>query len=144
MRINHFISALAILPVLSGAALAQDPAAGESDFKRCKACHAITADDGTHIQKGGKTGPNLYGVIGRQVASVEDFRYGDSIAAVGETGLVWDEENLAAYITDPKAWLQEVLGESNVKTNMTYKHRKGAEDMAAYLASVAPEASGDS
>lgn len=141
MRIKTIMPALAVLPIvtglLTGAAQAADPAAGEADFKRCKACHAITASDGTEIQRGGKTGPNLYGVIGRQVASVEDFRYGDSIAAVGETGLVWDQDNLAAYITDPKAWLSEVLGEDNVKTKMTYKHREGAEDMAAYLASVA-------
>lgn len=139
MRIKHIVPAFAILPLLAGAAQAQDPAAGEADFKRCKACHAITAADGTDIQKGGKTGPNLYGIIGRQVAAVEDFRYGESIAAVGETGLVWDEENLAAYITDPKAWLSETLGESKVKTKMTYKHRKGAEDMAAYLATFSDE-----
>ena len=44
----------------------------------------------------------------------------------------------AAYITDPKAWLGETLGESKVKTKMTYKHRKNAEDMAAYLVTVSP------
>ncbi|TNF17790.1 MAG: c-type cytochrome [Rhodobacteraceae bacterium] len=140
MGIKIFVPVLAVLPLLAGPAMAQDAAAGEADFKRCKACHAITADDGTDIQKGGKTGPNLYNIIGRQVASEEDFRYGESIEAVGETGLVWDEENLAAYITDPKAWLEEVLGDKKVKTKMTYKHRKGAEDMAAYLKSVSPDA----
>lgn len=144
MGIKKIIPVLAVLPMLAGAAMAQDAAKGEADFKRCKACHAIIADDGTDIQKGGKTGPNLYGIVGRQVASVEDFRYGASIAAVGETGMVWDEENLAAYITDPKAWLAEVLDDKGVKTKMTYKHRKGAEDMAAYLASVSPEVPADS
>lgn len=144
MGIKTFVPVLAVLPMLAAPAMAQDAAAGEADFKRCKACHAIIADDGTEIQKGGKTGPNLYNVIGRQVASVEDFRYGDSIAAVGETGLVWDEENLAEYITDPKAWLAKVLDDKKVKTKMTYKHRKGAEDMAAYLASVSPDAPADS
>lgn len=136
MRIKQIAPALALLPMLTGAAHAADPAAGEADFKRCKACHAITAPNGSDIQKGGKTGPNLYGVIGRQVASVKDFRFGESIAAVGATGLVWDEENLAAYITDPATWLEEQLGDGKVKTKMTYKHRKGAEDMAAYLVSL--------
>lgn len=144
MGIKKIVPVLAVLPMLAGAAMAQDAAKGEADFKRCKACHAIIADDGTEIQKGGKTGPNLYGIVGRQVASQEDFRYGESIAAVGETGMVWDEENLVAYITDPKEWLEEVLDDKKVKTKMTYKHRKGAEDMAAYLASVSPEAPADS
>lgn len=144
MRMKQIVPALAILPLLAGAVQAADPAAGEEDFKSCRACHGIVDADGTAIQKGGRTGPNLFGVIGRPVASVEDFRYGDSLAAAGEAGIVWDEENLAAYITDPKAWLQEVLGEDKVKSKMTYKHRKGAEDMAAYLASVSPDAPGDS
>ena len=139
MEPRRLYSLVAALTLLGGAAQAADPAAGESDFKRCKACHAITAEDGTDIVKGGKTGPNLYGVIGRQVGSVEDFRYGDSLEEAGEEGLVWDEESLAKYITDPKAWLAEVLDDPKAKTKMTYKHRKGAEDMAAYLATLGPE-----
>lgn len=125
---------------LAPPALAQgDASKGEADFKKCKACHSIVADDGTEIQKGGKTGPNLYGVIGRVVAST-DFKYGDSIKAVGETGLVWDEAELAAYVADPKAWLVEKTGDSGAKSKMSFKLTKGQEDMAAYLASVAPAA----
>ena len=47
--------------------------------RKCKACHSIIAPDGTEIQKGGKTGPNLYGIVGRAVASDPDFKYGDSL-----------------------------------------------------------------
>ena len=32
--------------MLATPALAADPAAGEADFKKCKACHAIVASDG--------------------------------------------------------------------------------------------------
>ena len=39
---------------------------GEKEFNKCKACHTIQAPDGTDVVKGGKTGPNLYGVVGRQ------------------------------------------------------------------------------
>lgn len=87
--------------MLATPALAADPAAGEDDFKKCKACHAIVAPDGTEVQKGGKAGPNLFGVIGRPVASVPEFGYGESILAVGATGAVWDEASLAAYVADP-------------------------------------------
>lgn len=113
-----------------------DAAKGESEFKKCKACHMIVADDGTEIQKGGKTGPNLFGVIGRPVASVEGFKYGESILAVGASGAVWDEEMLTAYVADPGAWLKEKTGDAGAKSKMTFKLAKGGADMAAYLASL--------
>lgn len=116
-------------------ALAADVAKGEADFKKCRACHSIIAPDGTAVQKGGKTGPNLWGVIGRPVAA-EDFAYGDAIKAVGAGGMVWDEASLAAYITDPTAWLKEQTGDPAAKAKMTFKLTKGAEDMAAYLATL--------
>lgn len=122
--------ALAALPAHAG-----DAAKGEADFKKCKACHSAIAPDGTAVQKGGKTAPNLFGVVGRPVAST-DFTYGESIKAVGAKGVVWDEANLAAYITDPTAWLKEQSGDPAAKAKMTFKLTKGAEDMAAYLATL--------
>ena len=117
-------------------AFAGDPVAGEATFKKCKACHSIIGADGTEIQKG-KTGPNLYGVIGRGVAVDADFSYGDSIAALGATGAVWDEASLAAYVADPAAYLKQALGDDAAKTKMSFKLATGGEDVAAYLASVA-------
>ncbi|MGL4526970.1 MAG: c-type cytochrome [Aestuariivirga sp.] len=134
MKTLFLLPALAL--ALATPALAGDAAKGEADFKKCKACHMIVADDGTEIQKGGKTGPNLYGVIGRAVAGVADFKYGESIAAVGAKGTVWDEASLAEYAADPTAWLKKTLGDDGAKSKMTFKLTKGAEDMAAYLASV--------
>ncbi|MGZ2259801.1 c-type cytochrome [Roseobacter sp. A03A-229] len=115
-----------------------DAAAGEKEFNKCKSCHMIVADDGTEIVKGGKTGPNLYGVIGRQ-AGTADFRYGDDLVAAGEAGLVWDEANLAEYTKDPRAFLRTFLDDSSAKSRMAFKLRKGSEDVAAYLASVGPQ-----
>lgn len=126
------LATLAAAPALA----AGDAAKGEADYKKCKACHMIVADDGTEIQKGGKTGPNLYGLIGRPVASVADFKYGEAILAAGAKGLVWDEAMLAAYVADPGAWLKEQTGDPAAKSKMTFKLAKGGEDMAAYLASV--------
>lgn len=126
-------SALA-LAVLAAPAFAGDAAKGENEFKKCKACHAIIAADGTEIVKGGKTGPNLFGVIGRPVASVADFKYGDSILAVGAAGKVWDEAALAAYVADPAKWLKEATGDTAAKSKMTFKLAKGGEDVAAWLA----------
>jgi len=115
-----------------------DVEAGESEFRKCKSCHMIVADDGTEIVKGGRTGPNLYGIIGRQAGSVEDFRYGDSLVAAGEAGLVWDEENFVAYVQDPKGFLAETLDDKGARSKMSYRLRSGMEDVYSYLASVGP------
>lgn len=117
-------------------AKAGDPAAGEKLFSRCKACHSITNGDAV-IQKGGKTGPNLYGVIGRKAGSEEGFRYGPDLVKAGEKGLSWTEAEIADYVADPKVFLQTYLGDAGAKSSMSFKLPKGAEDVAAYLASVA-------
>ena len=122
--------------MLATPVLAADPAAGEAEFKKCKACHSLTASDGTVVVKGGKTGPDLGGVVGRAVASVADFKYGESILAVGATGKVWDEASIAAYVADPSAWLAANGAGDGAKSKMTFKLPAGGEDMAAYLATV--------
>ena len=132
------IATAATLALSVPAFAAGDAAKGEREFNKCKACHMIQADDGTDIVKGGKTGPNLYGIIGKAAGAQDGFRYGASLAAAGEAGLVWDEENLAAYVQDPKAFLVEFTGDSGARSAMSFKLAKGAEDVAAYLASVAP------
>ena len=132
-----YLLAVVVL-ALATPAVAGDPVAGEADFKRCKACHAITADDGTAIQKGGKVGPNLYGVIGRQIGALEGFSYGASIVAAGADGTVWDTAMLAAYVTDPTAWLKDKTGDAGAMSKMSFKLKQGGEDIAAYLASVKP------
>lgn len=126
----------AALALLALPAFAGDAAKGEADFKKCKACHSITAPDGTEVQKGGKTGPNLWGLGGKAVGSTADFKYGDSILAANAAGKIWDEAALAVYVADPSAWLKEATGDAAAKSKMTFKLTKGAEDMAAYLVSI--------
>ena len=111
-------------------------AQGENDFKKCKACHTIANGDDV-IVKGGRTGPNLFGVVGR-VAGTEDFKYSASMIAAGEAGLVWTEENLVTYVADPNAFLKEATGDSSARSKMSFK-LKDAADIAAYLASLGQE-----
>ena len=124
------------LAALAAPAFAGDAAKGEADFKKCKACHAIVAPDGTEVVKGGKTGPNLWGLDGKTIGSTEDFKYGDSIVAVGAAGGVWNADELEKYVADPAAWLKETLDDDKAKSKMTFKLPKGGEDMAAYLVSI--------
>ncbi len=139
MKITALITATTLL---AAPAFAGDPALGETIFKKCKACHSIIAPGGTAVQKGGKVGPNLYGVIGRQIGSEPDYleKYGDSILAAGADGTLWDEAMLAAYLLDPSAWLQQKTGDAAAKSKMAFKLGDGGVDVAAYLASVAPAA----
>lgn len=131
------MAAAAVLSLAAPAFAAGDATKGEADFKKCKACHSIIGDDGTEIQKGGKTGPNLYGVVGRAAGSVADFKYSEVMTEAGAKGLIWSEENLTSYLPDPSKFLEETSGDAAGKSKMTFKLTKGAEDMAAYLASVA-------
>ena len=133
---TKFILLAVTAAALAGPAAAGDPAAGEEAFKKCKACHSVVAADGTEIQKGGRTGPNLYGIIGSGIASDPDFRYGDSLAALGATGAVWDAASFAAYTADPAGYLREALGDQGAKSKMSFKLAAGGEDVAAYLVSV--------
>lgn len=115
-----------------------DAEVGAKTFKKCKSCHMIVADDGEVVAKGGKTGPNLYGVVGRVAGSVEGFKYSKDLVAAGEAGLVWDEALLATWVQDPKAFLKDYLDNDKAKSKMSFKLKKGGEDVAAYLASVGP------
>lgn len=128
-------AATAALLVASPATAEGDIEAGEKGFKKCKACHTIVNPDGDVLYKGSKTGPNLYGVVGRVIGS-EDFKYGAGLSEAKESGAVWTEESLAAYVVNPKAW----LGDNGfaTKSKMSFKLKKGGEDVVAYLASLAP------
>jgi len=116
-----------------------DAEAGKKTFNKCKSCHLIADPDGEVIVKGGKTGPNLYGIAGRTAGTVEGFKYGDSIVEAGENGLVWDETTFVSYAQDPKAFLKDYLGETSAKSKMTFKLKKGGEDVYAYIVSVSGE-----
>jgi len=48
-------------------------------------------------------GPNLWALWERRAGSREGFRYSANMTQLGGTGHVWNEANLRAYLTDPKA-----------------------------------------
>lgn len=135
MKISLTAATLAAL-VLAAPAFAGDAAKGEKEFNKCKTCHSIIAPDGTEIVKGAKTGPNLYGVVGRTAGTYPEFKYKDSIVALGATGFAWTEEDISVYVKDPAAFLKEKLDDKKAKSGMAFKLAKGGEDVAAYLASV--------
>jgi len=119
------LAAAAAITLASGAAFAEgDAAKGEKVFKKCQACHDASAEKN-------KVGPHLVGIVGRQAASVEGYKYGEGISAkAGEIG-AWDEAKLMEYLADPKAFV-------GGKTKMAFKLSKEDEraDVVAYLKSL--------
>ena len=123
LKTAKITAALCILAssALSGRHSAGDAAKGEKVFKKCKACHVV--------QEGkNKTGPSLYGVVGRAAGSIEGYKYSKAMAG---SGLVWDAETLDAYLTNPKKYLKG--------TKMAFaglKKEKDRADVIAYLATT--------
>jgi cytochrome c len=80
-----------LLALMAGHAVAADAEHGRALFQPCAACHADRPD---------ALGPSLKGVFGRKSAALDDFRYSNPMK---RANLVWDEDNLRAYIHDPQA-----------------------------------------
>lgn len=127
------LTGLALLAATPSLA-AGDAAAGEKDFAKCKACHSIVDPAGNVVVKGGKVGPDLWGVVGRTMGSFEGFAYGDSMKAAGAAGNAWTEDMIAEYVVDPTAFLQKLLNDPAAKGKMAFKLKDGGADVAAYLA----------
>ena len=119
-------------------AAAGDIAKGEKKFKKCKSCHMIVDDSGSMIVKGGRNGPNLYGILGRTVGSIDGFEYGKSLATLGKSGFVWSEYEFVAYLADPKKYLADKLDDKKARSKMSYKLKNEADalNIWAYLESV--------
>ena len=134
-------------PALAAAHLGSgDPEAGKAVFNQCQTCHVVANEAGeTLAGRNAKTGPNLYGVVGRTAGTQAEFAagrpgYKASIIAAGEKGLVWDEATFVAYVQDPTAFLKEYLGDSKARSGMAFKVRseEDAKNLYAFLASIGP------
>lgn len=82
-----------ILPALAKA----DPKKGEASVALCKVCHSFDKGAPSPI------GPNLYGVVGRKIASLEGFNYSPALKAKQSEG-DWTFERLDLWLTNPQAF----------------------------------------
>ncbi len=96
---------------------------GARQFAKCKSCHTV--------DNGGKqmVGPNLYGILGRDVANVEGFAYSSALKAVEGN---WTFENLDAWLDNPK----KAVPGNGMSFNGLKKPGQRA-DLIAYLRSFA-------
>lgn len=85
---------------------------GAKVFKKCSACHKLEAGQNA-------TGPYLYGIVDRAIASADGFGYSGTLAGMDGD---WSHENLDAFLANPKGWAPG--------TSMSFSGLKKAEDRA--------------
>ncbi len=96
MKTHAFFGVFAVV-IAAGSPLALsadgcDAAAGERQFRKCAVCHVIEQGADATI------GPNLYGLVGRAVASASGFPYSEAMES--KTG-IWSVDQLDAFIRAP-------------------------------------------
>ena len=103
--LTPFALSATLLAAFSGSALAAgDAAKGAEVFKStCGICHQIGPGAKTLV------GPELNGVVGRKAASTSYPMYSDVMKTLGNFGVVWTEENLDTWITNPKAMIPDSM-----------------------------------
>jgi len=126
MIARSLAAALALAAVsFVGTANAQDVAAGEKSFNKCRACHQVGETAKNSV------GPELNGLFGRKSGSVAGYNYSD---ANKNSGITWDDAVFADYIKDPKA---KIPG-----TKMAFagiKKEDEIKDLTAYLKQFAAD-----
>jgi cytochrome c len=94
MKAPAIIVAFAMLAGSGAAVSAQDAAAGEKVFLKCRACHQVGENAKNLV------GPVLNGLLGRKAGTVEGYSYSEPNK---NSGIVWDEAVLAEYLKNPRA-----------------------------------------
>lgn len=115
-RLLFVVATLAIAPF---SAQAQDAAAGEKSFNKCRSCHQVGETAKNTV------GPLLNGLFGRKSGTVEGYNYSEPNK---NSGITWDETTFAEYIKDPKA---KIPG-----TKMSFsgiKNEQEIKDLTAFL-----------
>jgi cytochrome c len=125
MKLTTIILTFAALTALPGVAAAQDVAAGEKVFAKCKVCHQVGETAKNLV------GPELNGVIGRKAGSVTGYNYTD---ANKNSGLTWDEATMKEYLKNPKA---KIPGTKMIFAGLPKD--QDIEDLIAYLKQFAAD-----
>ena len=114
---RHAAAALVLASLFASPALAGgpvgDPDRGERLYEACTDCHSLDQND---------VGPRHRGVFGRKAGSLPDYSYSDALKS---SNIVWNEETLDKWLTDPQAFVPGVK---------MFFHLNSAQDRADVIA----------
>jgi YVTN family beta-propeller protein len=91
---------------------------GEVSAQICGNCHNLS------LRGGDKIGPNLFGVADRWIAGLPGYSY--SAALTAKAGETWSNENLDAFLANPKEWAPG--------TKMTFPGLRDERERASIIA----------
>ena len=117
--------AFGALIAVPGTGHAQDAAAGEKAFVKCKVCHQVGEGARNLV------GPELNGLIGRKAGSVEGYSYSE---ANKNSGITWDDAALREYLKNPKA---KIPGTKMIFAGLTKDDE--INNLIAYLKQFGPD-----
>ena len=115
----------AALVASSVAAVAQDAAAGEKVFAKCKVCHRVGENAKNFV------GPVLNGVVGRKAGTYPGYNYSEPNK---NSGITWTEENLKTYLKNPQ---KMIPGTKMVFPGLTSE--TDIDNVIAYLKQFGPD-----
>lgn len=118
LRGNGYVTP--VPPAISAKLNRADPIKGETLYLKCRNCH-----DRTPKMWNGY-GPSLWGIVGRPIASVAEYKYSP---AIRERRGTWTYEELNAFISDTS----RVLPGTQMWAEDGYQNEADRVDLIAYL-----------
>lgn len=92
---------------------------GRRVFAQCRSCHTIDAGAPNRV------GPNLHGVFGREIGSLEGFTYSQPVQ---DANFIWDAEQLDHWLANPQTFLP-----GNRMAFAGVRNEEQRRDLIAYL-----------
>jgi cytochrome c len=93
---SSIVTLIAVAAGPAASAPVGDAGRGEQIYQACTDCHSLDQND---------VGPRHRGVYGRKAGSLPDYDYSD---ALKNAKIVWTEETLDKWLTDPQAFVPGV------------------------------------
>lgn len=122
VKMTLFVALFSFAASLSPALAEGDVKKGKRVFKKCKVCHSLKKNARAKI------GPSLYGIIGRKIAIMPNFKYSKAMSG---SDIIWTEEKIKLYLKKPRSMFK--------KTKMIFpglKKEKDRNNLIAYIKSV--------
>ena len=116
-----------------------DAAAGQAVFAKCTSCHNVAQGGSAGI------GPNLYGVLGSDIASKAGFSYSSALSAIEGA---WTYEQMDAWLASPRGFANGTtmsfagLGNPEERANLILYLRENGGGPPLPEVEAAPEGEG--